>query len=122
MTKPLFAFLLCCLCLLTGCGRSREEAKVQAAYALYIQAFESGDPEALKKSTTEEMYPIAMVGLNAAKAFGVNLAAMHVAHSVDKIEGDVAYVNTESKFQGVTRHERVVLKRINGEWLVAGKQ
>ena len=122
MMKTLCAFLIFCLFVLTSCGRSGEETKVEAAFARYIQAFESGDPDTLRGSTTEEMYPIAMVGLNAAKAFGINLSQMHVAHSVDKIEGNTAYVNTESRFQGVTRHERVVLKRIRGKWLVAGKQ
>jgi len=122
MTKTLCAFLICYLCVLAGCGRSGEEARVEAAYARYSEAFRSGDPEALKLSTTEEMYPIALFGLKAAKAFGVDLGGMEVEHSIDKIEGNTAYVNTETKFQGVTRHERVVLKKSKNKWLVSGKQ
>jgi len=122
MKKTLYAVLICSLCIATGCGRSGEKTKVEAAYTRYIQAFQSADSDGLKLSTTDEMCPLTLVGLNAAKAFGIDLAGMHVSHSVDKIEGDTAYVNTESIFKGQTLHERVVLKRRSGKWLVAGKQ
>jgi len=122
MNKTLHVAVVLCFCMVLGCGRLGEEAQVEAAYSRYIQAFESADAEALKQTTTEEMYPLAVLGLNAAKAFGIDLSGMHVSHAVDEIKGDTAYVNTESTFQGVTRHERVVLKKQRGAWLVSGKQ
>jgi hypothetical protein len=63
-----------------------------------------------------------MVALKAVKSFGLELEGAQFAHSVDKIDGNTAYMNTESKFQGVTRHERVVLKKSGDTWLVADKQ
>jgi hypothetical protein len=41
---------------------------------------------------------------------------------VEKIQGDTAYVATESGFRGKTNFERLIVKRVNGQWRIAGKQ
>jgi hypothetical protein len=45
-----------------------------------------------------------------------------VSLSVDRIEGDTAYVNTEIRYGDQNRFERVVLKKLEARWRVAGKQ
>jgi hypothetical protein len=124
------AILLVVVC---GCGGNTDREEIRSVVTRYVEAVKSNDDTAVRELTTESMYDEycdAKAKLEAASAllgdFGVATTSFTdvqvVNVDVDKIQGNVAYVAVESKLREGSSFERLVLKRQDGRWRLAGKQ
>jgi hypothetical protein len=112
-----------------GCTVDDDTANVKKTVTDYMAALKAGDDEKVAELLTESMAReyreqkklLDLAGkLTNQPRDPASLELTSV--SVDRIEGDTAYVNTEVKHGETTRFERLVLKRSGSGWKIAGKQ
>jgi hypothetical protein len=116
-----------------GCGIDTDRAEIRSVVTRYVEAVKSNDDDAVRDVTTESMYDEycdAKAKLEAANAllgdFGVAPTSFTdvelVNVDVEKIQGSSAYVAVDSKLRERTSFERLILKKEDGRWRLAGKQ
>ena len=115
------------LCLCAGCGgASSDERAAESAVPEYCRAVAADDADALRRIMTPELFSqyersagaLALGMRIAGGAKGLELLSV----DGEEVDGDTAFVDTEIRHGEVVRFERVVLKRGEGAWKVAGKQ
>lgn len=114
---------------LSAVGCSGDTAEVEQIVRDYAAAVKKDDRAALKALLTPEMYESYENAVELRRLSGRLAGATPspeklqiVSLSVDRIEADTAYVSTEIRYGGQSRFERVVLKRLEARWRIAGKQ
>jgi len=120
------------LCLLSCSGEKNEDQAAKIA-AECVQAMAKGDRQALQNLMTSQMYSEYVAGVEQLRASASVLASFGqktpdiseielVSTSCERIEGDTAYVDVETRLGKKAQFEKLILKKEDGKWKLAGKQ
>lgn len=104
--------------LLLAPGCSNDRAEVESVYRQYLVASKNNDDAAVEKLMTKRLYELYLESKKSSNA----KQGENVSFEVDSISGDSAYANVEFKGGEKTFFQRVVFKRIDGAWRLAGRQ
>lgn len=120
------------LCLVS-CSGGNDKKRAETVARDCVKAMAADDRAVLQTLMTEQMYADYVSAVDLLRnqtallsSFGQKVPNIgdieFVSASCERIEGDKAYVNVETRVGEITQFETTVLKKEDGNWKIAGKQ